>query len=62
MKAKTPILICLALVLSVLLAYALREQNITNGKVTMSDEATLVPQKIVGMYMHRLEMRVCWDQ
>ena len=50
MKAKTPILICLALVLSVLLAYALREQNITNGKVTMSDEATLVPQKIVGMY------------
>ena len=50
MKIKNALLICLALLLSVYLAYTLSNQNIANGEVTMSDEASLVPQKVLGMY------------
>ena len=50
MKIKSFILICLALLRSVYLAYAMNNQNIANGEVTMSDEASLVPQKVLGMY------------
>ncbi|MBQ3375920.1 MAG: peptidoglycan DD-metalloendopeptidase family protein [Erysipelotrichaceae bacterium] len=50
MKIKNALLICLALLLSVYLAYTLSNQNIANGEVTMSDETSLVPQKVLGMY------------
>ena len=56
MKIKSFILICLALLRSVYLAYAMNNQNIANGEVTMSDEASLVPQKVLGMYDTPVEL------
>ena len=56
MKLKTPLLILLSLILSVFLAYTFDSRNTANGEVAISDEASLVPQKVSGMYEEPIEI------